>query len=464
MSSIPRVMGWLLVCSVVGTAPVAAQDALASVRDEIAELRAEVVRLRAEVDALRSPRVGTLTLASSPLSPPVMPPDSRATQPEAAQQVPDLAPAVELLQTQVAELAQVKVESTSRMPVKVFGTIHTHAFANTKEANWLDSPNLVSPTPADGRTGSFSTALRQTRLGFSVDGPSIGSARASGIVAMDFFGGIPGFQTGQVMGLPRLLVAFARLEGEHTALEVGQDHVILAPRDPTSLAAFSFPALFRSGNLYLRAPQARIERELLPGVRIMGALQAPVGGDVPGEDYRFVPPALGGERSRRPAYEAHLGYASGESDAKRLAAFGVSGHFGQERRGETLRDSWAGALDFAFRRDWIGVTGEAFVGDNIDAFGGALGLDARAAGGWAELQIFPSDRLGFHAGVGIDELQRIRQGMFPRRRNRSAFGNVIYALTPEIEASFEYRWLGTLPGSGIERRNHHLDWVIAYKF
>ena len=31
-----------------------------------------------------------------------------------------------------------------------------------------------------------------------------------------------------------------------------------------------------------------------------------------------------------------------------------------------------------------------FTGDNIDAFGGALGLDARAAGGWAELQLKPS--------------------------------------------------------------------------
>ena len=64
---------------------------------------------------------------------------------------------------------------------------------------------------------------------------------------MDFFGGIPGFQTGQVMGLPRLLVAFARLEGERTAVEIGQDHMILAPRDPSSLAAFAFPAAVSIG-------------------------------------------------------------------------------------------------------------------------------------------------------------------------------------------------------------------------
>ena len=169
-------------------------------------------------------------------------------------------PALEMLQTQVAELAQMKVESTTRLPVKLFGTVHATVFANSGNANWLDNPNIVGAPPADGHGGTMSASLRQTRIGFAADGPTIGAARTNAVVAMDFFGGIPGFQTGQVMGLPRLLVAFARIEGERTALEIGQDHMILAPRDPTSLAAFAFPLLFRSGNLYLRAPQVRVER------------------------------------------------------------------------------------------------------------------------------------------------------------------------------------------------------------
>ena len=115
----------------------------------------------------------------------------------------------EVVKAQVAELAQVKVESTSRMPVKIFGVIHTHLFANSGAGNWLESPNLVDAPLPDGGGGTFSGSLRQTRLGFTVDGPSLGGARTSGVVAMDFFGGVPGFQTGQVMGLPRLLVAYA---------------------------------------------------------------------------------------------------------------------------------------------------------------------------------------------------------------------------------------------------------------
>jgi hypothetical protein len=281
---------------------------------------------------------------------------------------------------------------------------------------------------------------------------------------MDFFGGIPGFQTGQVMGLPRLLVAFARLDGEKTAAEIGQDHVMLAPKDPTSLAGFAFPLLFRSGNLYLRAPQVRVERAITSRLRASGGIVAPIAGDLAIEDFRFVPSALGGERSRRPAVQARLGYASGEPDAPRLADFGVSGHYGWERRPAELADSWAGAVDFAVRRGWIGVAGELFAGENIDMFGGALGLDARAAGGWAELQLKPATRFSIQAGGGVDEIRGAARALAVRRRNQSAYGNLIVEVTPELETSFEYRWLATSPRGASDRRNHHFDWVFAYKF
>ena len=437
----------------------AAQDDHAALARELASLRAEVRQLRAEMDALLTPRGAVTPVALKAL-------DVREPAPLAAAQVADAAsqPSLALLQTQVAELAQVKVESTSKSLVKVFGTIHTNAFLNSANANWLDNPNLVNPPPADGRNGSFSANLRQTRLGFTVDGPRLGSFRTGGAVAFDFFGGIPGFATGQVMGLPRLVVAYARVENDRTAFEVGQDHVILAPIDPTSLANFAFPALFRSGNLYLRAPQARVEYGFGAGVRVTGGIVAPVGGDLPGEDYRFVPQALGGERSRRPAFQGRLSFSTAPADTERHVNLGVSGHHGWERRGPVLAESSAAAVDIAVRRDVVGAAGELFVGDNMDAFGGGVGLDARAKGGWAELQLFPTRRLMFAAGAGVDDL---RESPIPaplRRRNRSAYGVALFSLTPEIRTSFEYRRLATLPGTGAERRNHHFDWVLAYSF
>jgi hypothetical protein len=155
-----------------------------------------------------------------------------------------------------------------------------------------------------------------------------------------------------------------------------------------------------------------------------------------------------------------------EADAVRRLSLGVSGHYGWEFKGGTLANSSATAVDFAVRRDVIGAAGELFIGENIDAFGGATSVDAaRTGGGWAELQLFPYDRLTLVAGGGVDRLRGVQPLTSPRRRNRSAYGNAIFSLTPEVQASFEYHWLATLPGSSsVERRNHHFDWTLAYKF
>ena len=165
--------------------------------------------------------------------------------------------------------------------------------------------------PAGGASpskGSFSSNLRQSRLGATIDGPEVGSFQTSGFMAMDFFGGVPGFKTGQTMGIPRLLYAFMRLDGPTTAFEIGQDLMIRAPRNPTSLAAFSFPNLFYSGNLYLRVPQARVEQVFGRGRRNEVELQlgivAPVSGDLPTDSFTFVPPSLPGERSRHRRFRA----------------------------------------------------------------------------------------------------------------------------------------------------------------
>jgi hypothetical protein len=443
----------VLVGVLAGTPAATAQENGSGPRsDELHLLREEVAALRAELAALRR-------LIMDPEPTPV----AADTHP-GQEQPPPSDPRITMLQTQVAELARSKVESEMRFPLRVFGTIHTHMFANSGEPNWMDVPNIVQPPPPGGHTGSFSATLRQTRLGLAADGPTIGGARTSGIVAMDFFGGIPGFPTGQVMPLPRLVVGFTRIESDRLALQVGQDHVILAPRDPSSLAGFAFPLLFRSGNLYLRAPQARVEAALSPTVRLTAGILAPIAGDVPGENYRFVPPALGGERSRHPAFQAHLGYASDAAAVStRRVELGVSGHIARELRDGVRHTSWAGAVDFGVRHDRIGAAGEFFTGRDINALGGGTGIDGRGDGGWAEVQIYPRDRLMAAAGIGVDRLRGNVQ-LLPRRGSRSAYGNIRFALTPELEASAEYHRLMTRPGTGSTRGNHHFDWVLVYRF
>lgn len=411
-------------------------------RDELASLREQVRALADEVRTLRA-----VTPGGAPTSAVAV-----ATQEPAAVQLPP-----EVIQAQVAELAQVKVESASRFPVRVTGTILSNTVYNSGDANWLESPNIVGTTSG----GSMTSTMRQSRLGFDVHSIAIGAWQAKGTLIVDFFGGTPGFVTGTVMGLPRLLYAFGRLERGGTAIQAGQDHGMLAPRDPTSVAAYAFPQFFRSGNLYLRAPQVRVEQRI-GGWTARAGLIAPIAGDTPGS-YVFAPAAGAGERSERPAIEGHVGYGRGTTDTAAEAQVGVSGHYGWIKQAGQLIAASAGAVDFNLRAGRVGFAGEAFLADELDAYGSGVGQPGRAEGGWVEARLAAHRRVSFNGGASLDR-RPDGVGLAGRLRNTSAFGNVIWKLTPEVAASVEYKWLQTRYGSGRNRENHHVNAVFAVTF
>ena len=436
---------------------------------EITALRAEVATLRDELEALRR-------LVEARSAPPLDAYGDTIQQQvapsrEPARQRLDADQILPLLQAQIEEHAQTKVESNSRMPVRLFGTILSNTFFNSGEANWLDVPNVVPAAPVDAPTGSFSSTLRQSRFGAIVDGPTIGSFRTSGFIAVDFFGGIPGFKTGQTMGIPRLLYGFMRLDSETTSLEFGQDLMVLAPRNPTSLAAFSFPNLFYSGNLYLRVPQLRFEQRVNVGgedqISMTLAAVAPISGELPTEAFAFVPPKLSGERSRRPAIQTRIAWSRlGPVPGQAVAEVGMSGHYGVERTLDTSSPSWAAALDFQFFYDRLSMQGEAWVGSNIEAFGGGIEQVARARGGFIEGSWSATSRLGFNVGFGSDSIFERDTAGVTLKGNTSVFANTIMEFTPEFATSFEWRLLRTTPSESSlgRRQNHHFNLAFAYSF
>jgi hypothetical protein len=416
-------------------ATAATRSDVEALRDEIAELRAALAELRRDLSASR---------------PAQLPPPVVDAQPSA---VP-----LEMLQSQVEQLAQEKVSSGSRFPVTLSGTILSNTVYNSGDANWLEGPNLVGRTS----TGSLTSTMRQSRLGLDVGVIPVGGWNARGTLILDFFGGTPGFVTGTVMGLPRLLYAFGRLERSGTAIQVGQDQVLLAPRDPTSLAAFAFPQFFRSGNLYLRAPQVRLEQKLGP-VTAKAGIVAPVVGDA-GPEYVFAPPAGAGERSERPAVEGHLGFDRGDDVRAAELHVGVSGHYGWSKFGATQVGSSAGAVDFLARAGRVGVAGELYTAEDMDAYGAGVAQRGRSEGGWVEGRLRASSRISFAGGAGLDR-RPDGLGQAGRLRNTSYFGNTVVRLTPEVAVSLEYKWLQTRYGPvPVNRENHHLNAVFAVTF
>jgi hypothetical protein len=72
--------------------------------------------------------------------------------------------------------------------------------------------------------------------------------------------------------------------------------------------------------------------------------------------------------------------------------------------------------------------------------------------------------VSFNGGGGIDRVPDSERFRVPVSENRSAFGNMIVRITPEVATSLEYRYLVTDPGQGKDRTNHHVDWALVYTF
>lgn len=415
--------------------------------NELRELRAEMQRLREEIAALRR------EMHEGRTTPAVLTPAQYPAQ-TSASAAPNLqdpqGPSLEMLQAQIAEHAQTKVESNSRFPVKVFGAITSNIFANLPEGGRQNDPEFPTiAIPTAGLAGSnapFGFTLRQTRLGALIDGPTIGEMRSSGLVMVDFFN-----------SAPRLVYAYARIEGERTAIQIGQDHLLFAPQNPTSLAMTSFPQFFNSGNIYLRLPQVRVEHKRSVTENstwtVAAGLAAPRSGPVPTVPSVFPPiNARAAWRTRRP---------SGHS-----MEVGASGYYGKVRLAGIREDSWGFAVDFDARAGRFGVGGEMFVAQELPQLGAAIGQFGRSAGGFIEGRWQATPKLDFNAGFGTDRVFDFSVAPLATqpRHNNSVFGNFIYRFTPEFETSFEYRWLSTDPVAGAFRPNNHLNLVFVYRF
>jgi len=204
--------------------------------------------------------------------------------------------------------AEGSVTAQSKFPVTIYGTLLWNSFYNTAASNNTDIPLYASPN-APGPVENFGMTARQTRLGLRYQGPEIGGARLSGQVETDFFGGNSALANGINMDMLRLRLAFGRLDWTNFSLEAGQDWVIFAPLNPTSLAEFAIPAMSGSGNLWIRSPQIRTEwrHDLGQGRRVLWQLAAldPNVGDNPVAFATLRQPKAG-ELGRGPAVESRV--------------------------------------------------------------------------------------------------------------------------------------------------------------
>ena len=150
----------------------------------------------------------------------------------------------------IDEMAQSKVESAQKFPLRITGMALFNAYANGRFNGNAENVTIASLTRADATGGG---TLRQSILGVQFESPqNILGGKVTGsclhrLLRRD--------RPDPSNHLVRLRTATISLDWSQTTLLFGQDKPIISPRDPNSLAQVGVSPLTAAGNLWLWQPQ-----------------------------------------------------------------------------------------------------------------------------------------------------------------------------------------------------------------
>ncbi len=408
------------------------------------ELQQQVKELRARLDGTAAQSAGNGEPAKGVTAPPV-PLDQQ----------------VAVQQSRIDEMAQTKVESSQKLPIRLAGMALFNSFLDSHQSGGVDYP-VVAAAPGAGLAGA---TLRQTILGLEFRDPSaLWGGSVHGDVYMDFFA------TGQVA---RLRTGEIEIDWGSRSLMAGLEKPIFNPREPSSLAQVGVSPLTGAGNLWLWLPQVRFEQDFSfaesSGLRAqMGVIQthevAPYAGS----------PFSGPLEPTRPGLEGRFEFYH-KLDADRRIEFAPGFHISTTHAGGASIPSQIFSLDWfanPFKR--MEFTGAFFDGQNVAplgsgfaegfyAYGGSLGA-VPSIGGWGQVTVHTFPRLDFHffAGQQQNRAADLAAGLITH--NLLFGGNLFYRLAPNVLMGIETTQLRTLYiGQGV-RLNNHYDLALAYLF
>ncbi|MBE0657528.1 MAG: hypothetical protein IH602_07540 [Bryobacteraceae bacterium] len=436
----------LLICAFCLTPMLTAQDQLKPILDRLDKIEQENRALRSELLQLRI--------------------ELGRAKPDSPLEAPGIGERMEVQESRTAELAQTKVEASSRFPISITGMALFNAFHNSEGGGGSQYPTTASEAPSAANGGG---SFRQSILGFRFQGPRVaGGGRVSGSLYTDFWAG-SGSSLNQLL---RIRTATIEVDWKNTTLIAGQEKPLISPREPMSIAQVGVSPLTGAGNPWLWQPQVRIEQRLAlgesAGLRAQGALfqTSESRTEVPDDYTNLLDPS-------RPGYQGRFELWKNIGGGGRLEI--ASGfHLSTSRAAGYSIPSRIFSLDWMFKpAEKIDFSGLFFNGRNIAPLG-ALRQGfiltygdpkaVRTRGGYGQLAYRPTSRLSFHAFTGQQDDRN--EDLLPGRIGKNLLfgGNVMYRLAPNVILSFERAGIRTsYIGAGI-RKVVHYDLALAYQF
>jgi hypothetical protein len=365
-----------------------------------------------------------------------------------------------ILQAEVKQLDQTKVESASKYPVKISGLLLFTSVLNSGSVDDVYLPTIAIPSSTYIAPNSLTATMRQSVFGLDAKGPHLWGAQTSGDVRVDFFGGSPTAGYDASAGTLRMRTAHFTVDWPSTSIIASVDAPLISPLQPTSYLSVAQPALAWSGNLWTWAPQFQVNHRFSASSRRGAAVEFglidPAAPRILGNSQQASP----GESSRQLGYETRFQYAFSSGD--RPIVIGAGGYYARQSYGQTQHvDAWAATADWKLplgRR--LEVSGEAYRGRGIGGLGGGAfkdyvfdettgrvsGFDA--VGGWSQIKARLTSSIEANGAFGQDNgyaseipySDRPSANVYSElARNRTVLGNVIFRPRAYIVLSAEYR-------------------------
>jgi hypothetical protein len=406
-------------------------------------LAAEVQSLRAELTASRqTPGAPAVTVAETPAASPT--PDER----------------LDIQQSRIQEMAQTKVESSQKFPIRLTGMALFNAFINSKQSGGVDYPIVAAATGP----GHDSATVRQSIIGLEFNGPTaIWGGKVQGSVFTDFFAGANNSAV-------RIRTASIEIDWKTRTIAAGLEKPIFNPREPSSLAQVGVSPLTGAGNLWLWLPQVRFEQELRftsnTGLRAqIGAVQTREIGPYEGT---VTPEAA------RPAAEGRFNFHHNFDDNRRFE-FATGFHTSTTHAAGHSIPSNLYSFDWFFNPvTRIEFTGTFYSGQNVAHLGSGTrqgyaiyrnyAFAIPSTGGWGQITIHTLPRLDFHFFTGQvdDNNHDLSAGAIAK--NLLFGGNAYFHIAPNVVVGLETTQLRTMYlGQGV-RINNHYDLALGYMF
>ncbi len=382
---------------------------------------------------------------------------------------------IEVLQAQVAEQAENKVEPGAGGRLELFGLVLLNGFSNSAAVNNADVPYYVRrPDPASTLPASFlGGTLRQTRVGIRGVHPQVLRGEFSGELELSLFGGQ--LAEGRLASLVRIRRARAVLRWPNAWILFGQEAPPIAEVNPSSFAAVDRPGFTAAGNLWFWLPQVRVGVEAGRAVKVglEVAAVAPMG--PPDQPQQIDTEPNLAELSRRPFVQGRVLVRWGDPEIAG-GEVGIGGHYGWiATPDDDLRVTKAAALTARFfATRYVEVRGEAFTGQALATLGsggvaqdfGFGGVPLRTRGGWVQLNVLPTFEWEVGGGFGIDDPNDDDLDLNTQRRRNVHFEGHAHWRPHPLVFGVEVRRIETRYGvaATTDWGNTHVNVAMGFAF